>query len=1487
MRPCELEVIDDRQTSETQKGRRFDMSGLVGRGRIGASLGKLPSSLFPVGQRLAIEACSCDVFGRLRSHLVHVGCSLDFVHEAVFPRWTFAFDPRPSHSLQRAPINPSAFGCREALFWILGSTAYWHCAGSSERALTGIRVSNTCIGDSGAWTLSSHEILEGRDNGCLLCTAEFFGVCTAVFLFGVLCRALKNRIGSSGAVACDTFVVCRALPNVAAVQWGSPLITRCHLLGVKGQEILQGCLTSFESPDPSIFWGCFAILALPMQYAMQGHFGELLLIGMTSWGPCLSVLLCGTLLQLLLKPLRRRNSSFRQLLWVPLSVGFDVPVQPLALCAQVDRPLLHWHGRPTPKTAAGPRASERLAGTRPRRRSGWRLWSCLLHSLFGSLAHFSRPGLHSLGAVGVLHSAVWTIQAVPCGASIIPFEDASPSDFMPDPLPAGSSGPALPSTATAPGSRLALEDNEWTPGEDGNPSLQPPTMPDLWPSMPPHRYPRQPVPAGTGVVNLPLTAVDEDIVVSGRWLGVIVHAPYYQDRTWAVELRPGSTVQDVMDCLLQLGSDFFDDGIDTIIPVNPPRHCVFLNFLAYPRCIGLLDGCRQVAVIVDASCVGGHYFAAVFPHELGLGQLLAYLQPQLHVDFDQLKVYVGCNPQAADERTPMLLEDGDAITVLPLAGMPPRAFDVRSLLSADATLGRLRDIPRHSYAPGFCLIHQGERWLVHRRYHSNRTPSQAVAFYLDCTEEDLTLSASGDFSDLDLMGEPCCAIIGVARLPPPSSGHTLHSRRLDVFTYLDFRPLGYKPQVHFSHAYQLHIPTLLALYHIILPPDYGLSISGGVVHRDMVLVPAHATLVFRAFPLDERRSVSNQHEGNGDVRAEERPGNDGAAFTPPQRTLPDSQSPLNSSGNRPERSRSPRVHTRTFPYQAKKQQLGIFLPMSDMPKVPSTLCQVAFGSSLWRHWCTADISSAEQRPFWAFACCADSGGLEASGKPQHLEIKLTVLPDLTVSGHDRANISHDEHLRLLLQPFGEGNLPIDIPPDLMPQVVAADEGEDADFFRAMFVIMTPDYYPDIVIIPVRAPATFPEILFELDSVRIAERRRRFAWVSPAQPQPSNAYAVLVALPEWIEDLVAVFDLRTVDGTMFPMIVPSVASREELLVIAGLGADYAADVFVHVSQEALLPGQQVALRTGMSVVVAEPGSDLQVGRTIEDMLLSPEGWDAEAALPMQDGPAFLLLTDEGQARFPLDEERRAETRLDIASHLQYDARLLTLRGVHPRPTDHCSQGWACNAYVVATQRLPRPARREIDPRVVVYDMRPLLLGLTWELTSSTWLPLRALLNRFAHLCPQESHVEVSGGQIATVNGEEGVRLGEPQRLIISIEPDGGSDTSSSGGLSSDNDSDASSSPRPGPPRSPSVARNLERSRSPRPRQNPPPRGPLLPLAMSSPVLQKAGCCGPLPPSSRACLIIYRGRFPASSLTNRRLARNRKPAILRCCATRPLV
>ena len=1127
-------------------------------------------------------------------------------------------------------------------------------------AVTG--ASNMCIGDAGAQALFTcfghHDTGVPSALTALRSILEFSGAkpLLGVLIFLVflreLCRALKNHIGSSGVVACNVFDVSPATYDISSVCWILPWkIVLQRLVAHPLVNTLHS--TILQCPNPCVvFWRCACFLCLVGSLASHGVDVSSGILFFESAGHCAGMLLLCALLRLLCAPLRAPWQRLRPFLRaLPLcrvaafmcNAGLHLPLEPLARVAS-SQGLLNAHNhqarrRHTPHSLQQPPQHQ----TRKAELRVHYVLRCiwLFFSPFLGLAQ-SVPTACGFGQIWSGHVAVWVLVGSPVEASITPSGFASLNSLDPDAFP---DSPAFQDEIELeePPSHLELAEGEWAPGLSPEGAYQLPPYPPNWPPQPIPR-PTHPPPTHRRLVKLPIPRPSSPDLSEDQWLGIIVHAPYFQPRSWGINLRHVQDINDVMDALLRQGSELFDEGLDAIAPITPPRHDVFATFIAYPRCLGQVGGCQCIATMVDATRVGGRYYATVLPQTLSLGAFMAYIQPQVTHEPDQLLVYFGRHEGPASDQEPMHLEDGDAITVLTQACRPPTPFDVRSLLESNASRGKLEHVPMQDSTPGYCLIRNSERWYLHKRYHSSRTPAQAASLYLEQDLSELTLCSSGDFPDLDMMGEPCTAIIAATNLPPGSATEAGAAERLDVFTFLDFRPIGYKPHVHFSHSFQLHVPTLLHLYGIRVAPDFGLSIDGGVVHRDFVVVPQVATLRFRAFPLSERRRI--EHPSSSD------PGDmvvpTSAQLAAP--TEPSSGDPTLSSGDtllnqtRQERSRSRgRSPTHSSGNHLARKCPQAVQQWQHRDKQPSCPCPVR----------PLHVQLSRMPPVYSVPALPEFVDL-------HKTCKITDPPDLTVRLDGAVHITHEEHLRALFLPFGVGNPVHGAPPEVMMQ--EQEQEGPRDFAQALFLILTPHFTPDIIVIPLAVPSSVPEVFSELEEVREADRARRFTWLTPAQPQLADAFGTIVAVPEWTEEVVAVFDLRTIANTTFAACVPHHATREELLAISGLGAQYPADVYVHIQQDALLPGQQVALWTGVTIAMADPGEALTVGRPLEEMLQSSEGWDPAAEVPGQDDPAFLLLTDEGHARFPLHEARRAQTRTDIADLLGYDMPRMTLRGV---------------------------------------------------------------------------------------------------------------------------------------------------------------------------------------------------------------------------------
>ena len=91
---------------------------------------------------------------------------------------------------------------------------------------------------------------------------------------------------------------------------------------------------------------------------------------------------------------------------------------------------------------------------------------------------------------------------------------------------------------------------------------------------------------------------------------------------------------------------------------------------------------------------------------------------------------------------------------------------------------------------------------------------------------------------------------------------------------------------------------------------------------------------------------------------------------------------------------------------------------------------------------------------------------------------------------------------MLFLPFGEGAVDEGASPELLrqPSDTEPDDAEQVVIIQAMFLDLTPDYTPDVVIVGLRKGTPVRDALFEIEDVRHQDRRKLFPWVLPAQPQ---------------------------------------------------------------------------------------------------------------------------------------------------------------------------------------------------------------------------------------------------------------------------------------------------------------------------------------------------------------------------------------------------
>ena len=306
------------------------------------------------------------------------------------------------------------------------------------------------------------------------------------------------------------------------------------------------------------------------------------------------------------------------------------------------------------------------------------------------------------------------------------------------------------------------------------------------------------------------------------WLGAILHCPFYQQQTWAVQIDPALGSEHFFDQVLNHMSEVFHPHIDSVVAINPQRHDGYAMLLYYPSALDHLSGMRQIAVILDLSRVGGHYHAAIVPAAMSHHELQERVREHVFCDVDQIDVYV------AEDRTPWQsgtvthLDHGDVLTVVAAGGSPPFLHFFEDLFAPGHQWGALEHIPRRILTPAVRVLHDAAPFTLVGHHFPRQSVSSAIAQVLAAEERALALATSRHFWDFDDWGAPCDRCVAVHRWPRPLTEAEAMSFRV-VYTFCDLRPLGRHPQCLVSHSFHLHIPTLVGVLDIQVPRDYTLT----------------------------------------------------------------------------------------------------------------------------------------------------------------------------------------------------------------------------------------------------------------------------------------------------------------------------------------------------------------------------------------------------------------------------------------------------------------------------------------------------------------------------------------------------------------------------------------------------------------------------------------------------------------------------------------
>ena len=799
--------------------------------------------------------------------------------------------------------------------------------------------------------------------------------------------------------------------------------------------------------------------------------------------------------------------------------------------------------------------------------------------------------------------------------------------------------------------------------------------------------------------------INDDFILSfdagtGSVLGIVLHAPYYQEEYLAIffdSTYPQSTLPDrirASEPRLPL------DLLECIVPVEPLPDPGFAAYLAYPP---ILDSNDLVAVLVDLRPAHGAKFAAILPKSLSFDAWDRYVKvllPHRHYAYD---VFLGLASRPMPTGSDFVLSHGLLVQVYPAGSLRESTTRLEDLLANHNLWKCVGDIPRIPFRPGLCLLSTGEqRWYLCRGDYPSSSLVEAVEQCVHATPGMLTVASSRrpHLRDLCLHGRCCQGAVILVHLPPPVSPAAEHTPRQDAFLFVDYRPVGVRPFGFHQIGTTWDLKTILAKVPACIPTGYQIHVEGAWTDHSTLVAPSGATVtVFIAkhypptLPAASERTRSRSREAGTVTRGE--------ATAPPAARTPQ-PTPAEASHNPAVQTACLLVAVASAIDTADAAQARSATPCSlglqGIVFIVIGFCLAFFGLKLWdflRRWCQG----------WARA-------YPASRKDTHEQIPADKLLTEPTGGSSEMT-AHLGHLRALTAALG-GRWLRDARP-IFPGVAGDVDVHDAeqdiqedddDVLYVCSIILKVGHTPEEVCVALPIPAPQAEAEDAVQAARNPTTRRVYPSLLPVLPQPITGNAVFLAGPAWIGTLDGCcFDTTAVDGRLFAVRAPDYLSRHELLSLAHFQQSCDVQVLVGTDQEPLTNENPIHLFPGMLVTFLPSGSTSFVRYTLGQQLQTRLVWSEWSLLPDdQSSDVYCLVCEETTILHFADPCSPTRYRDNIAAAAGVSVRGMRLQAAQPRPTNVALWGFTCRSVIAVYSS--HPSRLDGTLHCCLLDCRPL-------------------------------------------------------------------------------------------------------------------------------------------------------------------------------------
>ena len=228
--------------------------------------------------------------------------------------------------------------------------------------------------------------------------------------------------------------------------------------------------------------------------------------------------------------------------------------------------------------------------------------------------------------------------------------------------------------------------------------------------------------------------------------------------------------------------------------------------------------------------------------------------------------------------------------------------------------------------------------------------------------------------------------------------------------------------------------------------------------------------------------------------------------------------------------------------------------------------------------------------------------------------------------------------------------------------------------RLHFLILSPEYSPDLVSLPADVPLTVADVLNQVSPLRAPTSSYRFPRLQPVHMQPVTSFACLLALPAWEVTGVPILIVSYASPfRVMAAVTGALLASDDILRLIGAAEDGTSQVFFSDVPWALPEIRQVRVQPGDLFTVFTNDQPRMPPVALQALLASADGWHYDPVLPGPFVGAVWVLTTTGHLRVPYDYRPDLGLPEAVSQLVRVAGQDLTFLPAHPPIQDRYRHG----------------------------------------------------------------------------------------------------------------------------------------------------------------------------------------------------------------------